>query len=141
MRCVARFLKLPAGDRWLLVKALGVVTVVRLRLALMPFRPSAGGSSRPNPRNAGPSPRRIAWAVERAGNFFGRATCLARALAAGWLLRQHGFTSQISIGVDAGQPRNRQSNLIAHAWLELGGEILVGGPDIARYTSLLTWSN
>ena len=141
MRCVARFLKLPAGDRWLLLKAFGVITVVRLRLALLPFRPGSGPSApRPNPRNAGPSPRRIAWAVERAGNVFGRATCLARALAAGWMLRQSGFPSRISIGVDACQPRN-SSGLIAHAWVELGGEVLVGGPDIGRYTSLLTWSN
>ena len=141
MRYVAKFLRLPAADRWLVLKALGVVSVVRLRLALLPFRPGSGrAASLPSPRNAGPSPRRIAWAVERAADQFGRATCLARALAAGWLLRRRGFSSRISIGVDACQPGN-SSSLVAHAWLEMGGEVLVGGPDIGRYTSLLTWSN
>lgn len=142
MRGLLRFGRLPAVDRWLVLNALVVVTAMRLRLMLLPFRPGSGSAQlSTRPLTVGPSPRRIAWAVEWAGEYFGRATCLARALAAGWMLRRRGFSSRISIGVDACQPRDRRSSLVAHAWLELGGEILVGGPDVARYTSLLTWSN
>ena len=142
MRSVAKFLALPAADQWLLLNALAVITLVRLRLALFPFRPGRG-SSRPGAaqRKAGPSPQRIAWAIERVSGYLGSATCLPRALAAHAMLRRHGFASRVSIGVMPGEPFRSDSGLVAHAWVEFGGEILVGGPDISRYNPLLTWPN
>ncbi len=142
MRRVARFWSLPAADRWLLMKAFALLAVVRLRLAVLPFRP---GMRRPPAQEAAPgkqaSPERIAWAVDRAGRYAGNATCLARALAAQDILARHGFRSRVSIGVVAGEKKGRTSELIAHAWVEFGGQILVGGPDVSRYTPLLTWSS
>lgn len=142
MRTVARFLALPAPDQWLFVKALALVTWMRLRLALLPFRPGVGhATARKVAPKTRPTPERIAWAVDRAGGYLGNATCLARALAAQDILSRHGFCSRVSIGVAAGEPRSRKSELIAHAWVEFGGRVLVGGPDVSRYTQLLTWSS
>ena len=141
MRIVAKFFSLPAPERWLCLNALLTVVLVRLRLAFLPFRPGVGHEpARANVSGARPSPQRIAWAVDRAGRFAGNATCLVRALAAQGILGRHGFGSRVSIGVVAGEKQGKKSELIAHAWVELGGQILVGGPDISRYTPLLTWS-
>jgi hypothetical protein len=141
MGIVAKFFSLPAADQWLFIKALVVVTVVRLRLALLPFRPGVGHApARVVAPTTQPSPERIAWAVDRAGRYTGNATCLVRALAAQGILGRHGFCSRVSIGVAAGERQGKKSELIAHAWVEFGGRILLGGPDISRYTPLLTWS-
>ena len=142
IRSVAKFRALPAGDRWLLAKALLAVIAVRLRLKLRPFRPGMGESqARTRSQETGLSPERIAWAVDRAGDRVGNATCLVRALAAHGLLGRHGFSSCVRIGVVAGERREKGSDLIAHAWIEMGGRILLGGPDVSRYTPLLTWCN
>jgi len=141
MRIVSRFLSLSAADRWLCVHALIVVALVRLQLALLPFRPGVGHKqARSASSGSRPSPERIAWAVNRAGRYVGNATCLVQALAAQGILGKHGFGSRIRIGVVAGERQGNRSELIAHAWVEFGGRILVGGPDISRYTPLLSWS-
>jgi hypothetical protein len=140
MRSVSKFRALPPADRWLLAKALLAVTTAGLRLKLLPFRPGAGQAP---PRSvaihAGLSAERIAWAVDRVSDRVGNATCLVRALAAHAMLGRHGFSSCVRIGVVAGERRQKGSDLIAHAWIELGGQVLLGGPDVSRYTPLLTW--
>ena len=140
MKSVAKFRALPAADRWLLAQALLSVTAARLRLKFLPFQPGVGKVRTPNSANpSGLSPERIAWAVERVSDRVRNATCLVRALAAHSLLGRHGFPSCVSIGVVAGERRAKGSDLIAHAWIELGGRILLGGPDVSRYTPLLKW--
>lgn len=62
------------------------------------------------------------------------ATCLARALAAEWLLRRGGHDARLTIGVASG----RNASLDAHAWVESGG-IVVAGDDIRRYQRLATF--
>ena len=142
MRCVAKFLALPPADQRLLAKALLAVIAMRLRLKLRTFRP---GMDDAPPRSvvpdAGLSPDRIAWAVDRVSDRLGNATCLVRALAAHAILGRHGFSSCVRIGVAAGERREKGSGLIAHAWIELGGRILLGGPDVTRYKTLLSWCN
>ena len=141
MRRANKFLVLPRADQWLLLQALATVTAMKLCLALLPFRPGRGRSRLRATQHPGASPRRIAWAIEKAGACLGSATCLARALAAETMLRWRGYPAQVTIGVVPGEGQGRQSSLIAHAWVEFEGEVLVGGPDIGRYTPLLKWSN
>jgi hypothetical protein len=142
MRSVAKFRALPAGDQWLVGKALVAVLAARLRLKLLPFQPHTGQAGlRKRARPTGASPERIAWAVERVSNRLGNATCLVRALAAHRMLAQNGFSSRIRIGVVAGESQVKGSSLVAHAWIEMSGRILVGGPDVSRYKPLLTWGN
>ncbi|HLK50254.1 MAG TPA: lasso peptide biosynthesis B2 protein [Bryobacteraceae bacterium] len=142
MRKATKFLVLPRTDQWLLLQALAIVTAMRVCLALLPFRPGRRRSRlRAAPQSAGPCPRRIAWAIEKVGGCLGSATCLARARAAEIILRWRGYPARVTIGVMPGERQTEESGLIAHAWVEFEGEVLVGGPDIDRYTPLLTWSN
>ena len=57
------------------------------------------------------------------------------------MLARRGFSSRVSIGVTTAGPRLTEGNLIAHAWLEFGGQMLLGGPDVGRYTPLFTWGS
>ena len=73
----------------------------------------------------------MAWAVEHAARIVPGATCLTQALAAEVMLRRTGGRPDLRFGVarDAG-------DFEAHAWLELGGRVLVGDHGIERYSPL-----
>lgn len=79
----------------------------------------------------------IAWAVERTSAIApSMLTCLPRALAAELMLLRRGCRPAFRIGVrhEAGVPFS------AHAWLELGGEVIVGRvPDLERFVRLDRW--
>ena len=74
----------------------------------------------------------VSWAVESVG---ARASmnvlCLPRALAAHAMLRRRGIASRLCLGV----ARNG-GELAAHAWVEIGKDIIVGGADADRFTRL-----
>lgn len=63
-----------------------------------------------------------------------RATCLTQAFAAHILLKQYGYAATLRIGV----MRNSAGAIIAHAWVESGEDIVVGGThaEISAYTPL-----
>lgn len=81
--------------------------------------------------------RQLARAVERATQRLpGGAKCLPRAMALHWMLRWRHRPSQLVIAVLPGQERGGVDDL--HAWIETGGEILIGELDqpfrpIARF--------
>ena len=80
--------------------------------------------------------QRLAWLVgivSRNGPY--RATCLRQSLLLWALLRRRGIPADLRIGV------GKDSELLrAHAWLELGGEIVNDAPTVtnefAAYASL-----
>jgi Transglutaminase-like superfamily len=93
---------------------------------------------------AGQSPRRtmrfasdeihwVTWAVEVIGDKkWMRAPCLSRALAAQAMLRRRGIGSSLCLGV-----ARTGTSLAAHAWIELGQEIIVGGAEAPSFTRLV----
>jgi len=93
---------------------------------------------------AGRAPRRInrfsqdevgwvTWSVETIGDKqWMKALCLPRALAAQAMLRRRGIASRLCLGV----ARDGEA-LAAHAWLELGREIVVGGAETPRFQRLV----
>ena len=133
MSALARFVRLSAGRRRLLLRATVAVAGFRVALALLPFRWVQGLAVRPRRSSAGPRASRddLAWSVVAVGRRF-RSTCLVDALALQALLLREGHDASLRIGVaktDAGR-------LEAHAWLDSGGRVLVGGPESARFTEL-----
>jgi hypothetical protein len=69
--------------------------------------------------------RRLAGAVNAAGNRLpGGASCLCRAITFRMLLRPTDCPSRLSIGV----ARGSSNSLRAHAWVDVDGEVLIGGP-------------
>lgn len=154
------FIGLPVADRRQLIRTLFVVAFVRLALWVLPFRwlralvarlvsPAPAGVE---PADVRPGQRaqqvqrdlawgiaaRVSWAVERAGRFIPRSTCLVRALSAQALLAREGVASTLCFGVGGGNGQFR-----AHAWLECAGRVVVGGDeDLSRFAPLpqFSWS-
>ena len=72
-------------------------------------------------------------AVRRASRVLPLASCLAQALAAGWMLRRDGRASTIVIGVKLDETRQLQ----AHAWLESEDIIVTGSRLVNGHVPLL----
>lgn len=56
-----------------------------------------------------------------------RATCLRQSLALWWLLRRRGVAAELRIGV-----RKEEGELLAHAWVECGGQALNDGQGVSK---------
>ncbi len=134
MRRLVQFIRLPSGDRRLLLEAAPLLWVVRLGLWLLPISKLTGLLQHaPMVRvRRDPAVDRFTWAVESASRLVVRPTCLVRALALETLLRRYGRKASLQIGVDKGEGKT----LEAHAWVESEGKILLGGADVGRYKTL-----
>ncbi len=68
--------------------------------------------------------RRVAWALNAAARRFpGFQNCLVQALAVHILLLRRGVASVLRIGAPV-----QAEAFAAHAWIEVGGRPLIGGP-------------
>lgn len=76
----------------------------------------------------------IVWAVSAAAGRVPKASCLTQALAARVLLRWCGYEARLCLGV----AHNCDRSLRAHAWLERGGRVVLGGEG-ARALTRLPW--
>ena len=130
----ARFLRLTHRDQALLAQAAGLIVAIRLCLWVVPFslvqrlvERFTDPTSRTSHGTA--DSRRIAWAVDAAARSVLIDNCLARALAAQVLLTRLGHDAEIRIGV----ARKPDGSLVAHAWVESGGEVLIGDEELERY--------
>jgi hypothetical protein len=134
MKRLLKFTRLSSTDRLLLIKATVLLTLVRLALWVLPFPTLLELLNRRPPAvraEVESSPKRIAWAVAKAGRYVPKATCLAEAATAQLLFQAGGLPASLRIGVTRGE----QGELKAHAWLEHHGEIVLGRSEEA-YTPL-----
>ena len=138
MTRVGKLLQLSAEDRRLLVTAALLQAGIRLGLAVLPYRrvrllvDRMARMSPPRTTAGRASVERITWAVMRASSSVPGATCLTQALAAGLLMERHGHAALIRVGFT----RDGRAGLLAHAWVESGGRIVLGGANASRYTPL-----
>lgn len=147
-----QFLSLSALDRWLFVRAFFCLAAVDARLRFFGFQ-SAVERAKPPPDSAQCElvgneccqARHYARLIEVVSRFhFVRARCLHRSLVLHYWLRQEGLPSDLRIGV-----RKDGSVLVAHAWVELTGEVVNDQPGaLASFIPLAsmsglppTWSN
>jgi hypothetical protein len=130
-----RFVSLPLAKQILLLEAFGTVAANRVRLSI--FAASTIRERTPKPKR--PSVQstyqleEIADAVQTAARYVPRATCLTQALALQSMLTRHGHPSSLHIGVEKEQGRP----FGAHAWVQSGERILIGGGQSERYAPLL----
>ena len=137
LEVVRKFARLPSGQRGILVRTVLTLWAARLVTWALPFpvgRRLLVGGRRP----ATPTVTRdqIHWAMGQARRVVPRATCLPQAMAAEALLTRGGLPAELRIGVK----KEASGKLLAHAWVESGGRIVVGdlpgGVDV--YTRLPT---
>ena len=110
MNRLRKFFRLPASERLLLVRAITLLTVVRIALWLLPFKTLQQISAKLAPvfaasRKESRCPTaRLVWAVQVASGYIPRATCLAQALAAQALLGLAGVPASVRAGAVYREP-------------------------------------
>jgi hypothetical protein len=136
-----KLLSLSSGERRLLAKAALWVATVRLMLWVLPFRSQRSllarfeGPTARESENDPLLPERIAWAVQLASRYIPRASCLTQAVAAKILLHRAGYGAELHIGVG----KDDNGRFQAHAWVESGDRVLIGGCQLEQYAPLYTF--
>jgi hypothetical protein len=139
MALLRKFLRLPAADRWLLIKAALLLEAIAVGKRLLPFRILRRLLARAADTPTGPghtdrlSPDKFAWAVEAANRHTpGTKACLTQALAVQVLLARAGHPALLHLGVARGE----RGQFRAHAWVESEGKVIIGGPGLEDFTPL-----
>lgn len=143
MNAARRLLALPPGERLLVLEALFFVTVARLALFSVPFKrivrflgqevPPGSSADTSVPASAANEVRLLGAAIDRVSRHTPWETaCLAQAAAGKFMLRRRGLPSRLYLGTR----RDEQGRLQAHAWLETGGQFIVGGAGSHTFTPL-----
>jgi hypothetical protein len=139
MRLIRKLLRLSRKERWLLLQSAWLLISIRVALAVVPFKWLLDRISLDRHSDvtlASSDVERIVWSIEAVSRrlSFGR-TCLIKALTAKFLLDRRGYCADLRIGV----ARGAAGQLEAHAWIECGSTIVIGGPRCAvdRYQPLL----
>jgi Transglutaminase-like superfamily len=133
LNAVRRLFRLSKSELGLLLEAAATVVAIRVALWLLPYDKLRAYLSRrlsisPRPQ----STAIIVRFISTVSRFVPRATCLTQALAAELLLRRHGHDASLQIGV----AKSASNDLLAHAWVESGGVIVIGGDEIDGLTTL-----
>ncbi len=126
-RLIRKLMLMDRHRRAIFFQAFFVVGGARVLLVMMPMR-----KARPLmpmlARVAAPRPKPTAldellWALSAANRRVSGA-CLSNALAAEALLARYGYMPVLRIGATL-----TTGTLTAHAWVEHGGEVVIGGPE------------
>lgn len=136
-------MKLLAEDRWLVMRAFVALATTKTALGIlrfvhksMPIRAAqriAAFAMRflPAPVPTA-SPEQIARAIQAAGRLMpGFGNCLVQAVAAEAILSMGGYPCELKIGV-----ARKSGEFLAHAWIEVQGEVLVGKFEPGFFTTL-----
>ena len=130
---MSRFFRLSKSEWLLLVEAVTLVAIIRIGLWIFPYDRIRRYLQTLHPRpQKQPSPARIAQFVSAASRLIPKTNCLTRALAADALLRWHGHDACLRIGVS----KNSPNGILAHAWVESGGEVVIGADAMEGLTLL-----
>lgn len=131
MTLLLKFAARSWTEKVLLVRALLLVSLVRLGLWVLPYKtvrrllgqPESPSAERSAHRGDGLRQRQVVGAVEAVSRrLLGKKPCLTQALVAQRLLRQEGLETTLRIGV-----AKDGHELLAHAWLEREGHVVIGG--------------
>jgi transglutaminase superfamily protein len=137
-RKLGTFLNLQAADRVLIAEAVLLLGFARLLVLTMPFRLLARWLGRAPARDAGDAMLlgRVRRAVTTAArNVPWNAVCLPQAMAAKAMLARRGCGSSLRLGAGF----DAQGKLIAHAWLVVGGAVVVGAAGKPGVTPLISF--
>lgn len=140
--------RLPLADIWLLIRLGGLLILIRLGLWLLPFprlrqllyrlgQPQPAQPTTPMAELA-----RLAWATSKMGRFIlADKPCLTQALAVQLLFARRGQPAELRIGVrkqaNGRSTPSTPSPLEAHAWVEIDGQVVIGGADSPREFTVL----
>lgn len=136
---VREFLLLRATEKLLLIEAAFLLVTMGMGKRILPFRTLRHLLPRPTDEYTDPlradrtSSERIVRAIEAASRLIpGTRSCLTQALAARVLLARRNHAAWLHIGV----ARDEGGRFRAHAWVESGDKVLIGGSGLESYAPL-----
>ena len=124
LKQVGKFSRLSTGSKLLLVEISVCLFVARLLLLAVPFKrivPLLTGKGRNTPPTRQALQRLKQALAIVSDRTPWQSTCLTRAVAAKLLLRRHGFSSTLFLGL-----ARTDSKLTAHAWLSCNDVLITG---------------
>lgn len=136
-----KWMLLSGAEQSLALRMTIFLLVLRAGLNLLPWKVVLRVMAAAEKRFAAPGPvdaqyrERVRWAVSAAGKVvLGDDGCLPQALAVHFMYRRKCLPAELVLGVMKGA----DGQLVAHAWVESGGEIATGEArrDLMRYTRL-----
>lgn len=129
------FLGMNSVDRSLVCEAILALALARVLVLTVPFRFLVPWLSR-RPKTSSCNEAVLACVrkavTTAARNVPWNAVCLPQAMAAKAMLARRGCGSSFHLGADF----NAEGKLIAHAWLVVGGSVVVGAAGISDVTPL-----
>ena len=142
MKRLYRVLLLPYRKKKLLAQSLFLVCLIRASLWIFPFRWLNKWLSRFDAFVRDDQPTNwiainsVARSVRACSRYVPSASCLTQALATRTLLRLRGQDSALKIGVE----KDENGKLMAHAWIEVDGRIIIGKVPRHRRFNVLSHS-
>ena len=138
MMLIRTLISTPANEKLILAVSLVTVVAIRLCLTLVPFRllrrglfPLFSAVDVTTDVDWGRI-YSIARSVRAASRVVPAASCLTQAVSGAILMRLSGQAVDIKIGVG----RDESQKLIAHAWLEKNGKVILGRSSEKRFVVL-----
>jgi Transglutaminase-like superfamily len=137
VRRLFSFFRLSFSDQGLLIQAALAVVNAKLAVKTLPLptaRAIVARQQRLAWRVVPVRADRIVWAVEATSRVIpGMRNCLVQAVAAEAMLIQAGYPCELRIGAAKKAP----DELIAHAWVESEGRVVIGEFELDRYTPMM----
>jgi hypothetical protein len=136
-----RLLRRPLRQQWLVIEAFVTLWWVKAMLLGLPFERWRRFLQRPLRRSA-TAPvecvNEIVWAVDRVSRRWSTLlTCLPQAIAVHSIMARRHWNSKLEIGV----AKDADGRFDAHAWVEHGGQIIIGQvPNMERFARLPVWA-
>jgi hypothetical protein len=130
---VTKWTRLPIVEQWLVIKVAMIFVTLRLGMFLVSLRQLqsvlgwlAAIARKLQQGNRQDDRNQILWVTSRLGaNFLTNRSCLTEALTVQLLFWRRGYSADLRIGVS----KQQNGKLIAHAWVESEGEVVIGAVD------------
>lgn len=126
-RRLRRAAALPRATWLTAARVVPTVLAARVALQVLPYRTTVRLFAPTAPRRV-PSSGRVISTLRVASwtgqTFLADRPCLSQALAARWLLARDGYPTELKLGA-----RQSDGGVVAHAWLEHDGHVVIGGDD------------
>lgn len=145
MTLLGKIVRRGPAELLMVAEALALLAFFRVCLAVVPVRRiigaithgQAGVQTSEVAESWAATARRVRWAVSAAARHSAvEFVCFPQALAGYTMLRWRGVTSTIVYGV----ARSPEGELLAHAWLMVGDQMVLGGEAAGDFTAVERWS-
>lgn len=142
MKKLIKVFQLKAKDRQLLINTYLLLALVRLGLWLLSFQTLRQFLAKINqasfPERETTELNQVIWAVDLTSRYqLGGVKCLARALTTQLMLSRRGYSAELRIGV----VKQENNQLLAHAWVESNGEVVIGKMNnLADFKPFPSWA-